>query len=152
MIQTAGRAARHLNGRVILYADVMTQSIQKFLAVTAYRRGRQLEYNKKHNITPRGISRPVEESLSLTKDAGSKAAAIINDAGGNFDVTETIRELESEMLEASNNLEFEKAALLRDQIRELQRGAGIKVDAPPARQTAYRIGKSGRKRKGAPAR
>jgi excinuclease ABC subunit B len=152
LIQTAGRAARHLNGRVILYADVMTQSIQKFLAVTAYRRGRQLEYNKKHNITPRGISRPVEESLSLTKDAGSKAAAIINDAGGNFDVTETIRELESEMLEASNNLEFEKAALLRDQIRELQRGAGIKVDAPPARQTAYRIGKSGRKRKGAPAR
>jgi excinuclease ABC subunit B len=120
--------------------------------VTAYRRSRQLEYNKKHNITPRSVSRPVEDSLALTKDAGSKAAAIINDSGGNFDVLETIREIEAEMLEASNNLEFEKAALLRDQVRELKRGAGMETPAPAPKSTTYRISKPGRKRKGAAAR
>lgn len=121
LIQTAGRAARHLNGEVILYADVMTQSIQKFLATSEYRRQRQLAYNKEHGITPRSVTRPVEESLSSQKEG--VAQAVINDAGGNFDVTETIRELEGEMLAAANNLEFEKAALLRDQIRELKRGS-----------------------------
>lgn len=120
LIQTAGRAARHLNGEVILYADVMTQSIQKFLATSQYRREKQLAYNKQHNITPRSVSRAVEESLSSQRTTA--AEAVIHDAGGNFDVSETIRELEQEMLEAANNLEFEKAALLRDQIRELKRG------------------------------
>src|ERR1043165_835347 len=123
LIQTAGRAARHLNGEVILYADVMTQSIQKFLAVTDYRRGKQMAYNLAHDITPRSVTRAVEESLS-TRGNSDKAAAVINDAGGNFDVTETLRQLEEEMLQAANNLEFEKAALLRDQIRELKRGTG----------------------------
>ncbi len=122
LIQTAGRAARHLNGHVILYADVMTKSIQKFLAITEYRRQKQLAYNREFGITPRSVSRPIEESLSSQKE--SAARSVINDAGGNFDVTETLRELEAEMLEAANNLEFEKAALLRDQIRELKRGTG----------------------------
>jgi excinuclease ABC subunit B len=121
LIQTAGRAARHLNGEVILYADVRTQSIQKFLATSDYRRNRQIAYNREHNITPRSVSRAVEESLSTRPGKDGKAGAVINDAGGNFDVTETIRELEEEMLAAANNLEFEKAALLRDQIRELKR-------------------------------
>ena len=64
LIQTAGRAARHLNGEVILYADVMTNSIKKFLAVTEYRRQKQIAYNKEHHITPRSVSRAVEESLA----------------------------------------------------------------------------------------
>jgi excinuclease ABC subunit B len=123
LIQTAGRAARHLNGEVILYADVMTISIQKFLAVSEYRRKKQIAYNLEHNITPRSVVRAIEESLGLRR-ADGKAAAVINDAGGNFDVTETLRQLEEEMLAAANNLEFEKAALLRDQIRELKRGTG----------------------------
>ncbi|HEY1171372.1 MAG TPA: excinuclease ABC subunit UvrB [Verrucomicrobiae bacterium] len=121
LIQTAGRAARHLNGSVILYADVMTQSIQKFLAVSEYRRKRQLEYNKEHNITPKGVSRAVEESLSSQKEVTAKATAFLRDKQPEFDVTETVRQLEGEMLEAANNLEFEKAALLRDQINELKR-------------------------------
>src|SRR5438874_2859101 len=125
LIQTAGRAARHINGEVILYADVMTQSIQKFLAVSDYRRKKQIEYNQEHNITPRSVSRPVEESLSARFAGAETAAAVINDAGGNFDVTETIRELEEQMLEAANNLEFEKAALFRDQVRELKRSAVV---------------------------
>jgi excinuclease ABC subunit B len=123
LIQTAGRAARHLNGEVILYADVMTVSIQKFLAVSEYRRKKQLAYNAEHNITPRSVSRAIEESLAIRRN-GEKAASVINDAGGDFDVAETLRQLEEEMLAAANNLEFEKAALLRDQIRELKRGTG----------------------------
>ena len=124
LIQTAGRAARHLHGEVILYADVKTQSIQKFLAVSQYRREKQIAYNKEHGITPRSVSRAVEESLSTRDEQAAKATAILNEAGGNLDVTDTVRELEEEMLTAANNLEFEKAALLRDQVRELKRMTG----------------------------
>jgi excinuclease ABC subunit B len=121
LIQTAGRAARHLHGEVILYADVKTQSIQKFLAVSEYRRQKQVAYNTAHGITPRSVVRAVEESLVIRQGARAEAAAVLNEAAANFDVTETIRELEGEMLTAANNLEFEKAALLRDQIKELKR-------------------------------
>jgi excinuclease ABC subunit B len=121
LIQTAGRAARHLNGEVILYADIMTQSIQKFLAVSDYRRKKQIAYNQEHNITPRSVSRAVEESLSAHRDSSEQAQAFLKESGVDIDITETIKELEEEMLRAANNLEFEKAALLRDQIRELKR-------------------------------
>ncbi|HKS36578.1 MAG TPA: excinuclease ABC subunit UvrB [Verrucomicrobiae bacterium] len=140
LIQTAGRAARHLNGEVILYADTMTQSIQKFLAVSDYRRKKQIVYNQEHNIAPRSVSRPVEESLSSDaqgRATRNAAASVINDAGGNFDVTETIRELEEQMLEAANNLEFEKAALFRDQIRELKRSAGIEKGSQSTNSVSY---------------
>jgi len=121
LIQTAGRAARHLNGEVILYADVMTQSINKFVSTANYRRERQLAYNQEHNITPRSVVRAVEDSLSSQKARAAEVDGVLRETAGDFDVTETIRELESEMLEAANNLEFEKAALLRDQVRELKR-------------------------------
>jgi excinuclease ABC subunit B len=121
LIQTAGRAARHLNGEVILYADVMTQSIQKFLAVTEYRRQRQLEYNREHNITPRSVSRAVEESLATYESTRKEADSVLREGGGDIDLTSTIQELESEMLKAAEDLKFEKAALLRDQIKELKR-------------------------------
>ena len=123
LIQTAGRAARHLHGEVILYADVMTKSIQKFLAVSEYRRTKQLAYNKEHNITPRSVTRAVENSLAVYQSAQRKAGLLLEETAGNIDVTETIKELQEEMIEASNNLQFEKAALLRDQIRELKRGS-----------------------------
>ncbi len=141
LIQTAGRAARHLNGEVILYADVMTQSIQKFLAVSQYRREKQLAYNQANNITPRSVSRAIEESLSTRPDS-ERAAAVINETGGNFDLTETLRELEEEMVSAANNLEFEKAALLRDQIRELKRATSGEPQKA-ARPVTYK----GRRRK-----
>jgi len=149
LIQTAGRAARHINGEVILYASVMTQSIQKFLAVSAYRRERQLAYNKEHNITPRSVVRAVEDSLAVYQSARSKAAMLLNETGGDFDVTETLRELQGQMVEASNNLEFEKAALMRDQIRELKRNfSGVlpdsKIDSPPVKYKAARRGKKQR--------
>jgi excinuclease ABC subunit B len=149
LIQTAGRAARHLNGEVILYADVMTDSIKKFLAVTEYRRKRQIAYNTEHNITPRSVKRAVEESLSsAAHQADSKAVAVLRDAGVDFDVAETIRELEGEMLTAANNLEFEKAALLRDQIKELKRTLdGVAAASPgAAARLSYSKGTKGRKR------
>ncbi|MGD0537706.1 MAG: excinuclease ABC subunit UvrB [Verrucomicrobiota bacterium] len=125
LIQTAGRAARHLHGEVILYADVKTQSIQRFLAISNYRRERQLAYNAEHHITPRSVSRAVEDSLASYASTRQEAGAVLREAGADFDVTETLRELEEEMLTAANNLEFEKAALLRDQIKELKRQFGL---------------------------
>ena len=91
LIQTAGRAARHLNGEVILYADVMTDSIKKFLAVTEYRRKRQIAYNTEHNITPRSVSRAVEESLATYETNRKQAAGVLREAGMDVDLTETIK-------------------------------------------------------------
>jgi excinuclease ABC subunit B len=148
LIQTAGRAARHLHGEVILYADVKTQSIQKFLAVSEYRRQRQIAYNTAHNITPRSVIRAVEESLVVRNEKRGEAAGMFKDARMDVDLTETIRELEEEMITAANNLEFEKAALLRDQIKELKRmmGGGGEASSTPAQPVSYK--KSGRARRG----
>ena len=123
LIQTAGRAARHLNGEVILYADVMTDSIKKFLAVTEYRRQRQLAYNTEHNITPRSVSRAVEESLAVYESNREEAGAVVlKDAELDVDLTANhSANWKREMLKAAEDLQFEKAALLRDQIKELKR-------------------------------
>jgi len=148
LIQTAGRAARHLNGEVILYADVRTQSIQRFLAVSEYRRKKQLEYNREHNITPRSVSRAVEESLSARHESTSKASLVLQESVQNFDVTETLRQLEADMLEAANNLEFEKAALFRDQIQELKRMAGPGGGPRKSEPVSYAKGSGSAKKKG----
>ena len=149
LIQTAGRAARHINGEVILYASVMTQSIQKFLAVSEYRRQRQQAYNIEHNITPRSVIRAVEDSLAVYASSRSKAAMLLNETGGDFDVTETLRELQQQMVEASNNLEFEKAALMRDQIRELKRNfSGVLPDEKAAPgNVKYKPARRGKKQR-----
>src|SRR5476649_1504228 len=132
LIQTAGRAARHLNGEVILYADVMTQSIRKFLAVTKYRRERQIAYNVAHNITPRSVVRAVEESLATYESDRKEADMVLREGSTDIDITSTIQELETEMLKAAEDLKFEKAALLRDQIKELKHMLdGTKSEAKP---------------------
>jgi excinuclease ABC subunit B len=142
LIQTAGRAARHLNGEVILYADVMTNSIKKFLAVTEYRRNRQIAYNVEHNITPRSVVRAVEESLAVYRTTRDEADSVLHDAKMDVDVTETIRELEGEMLVAAENLQFEKAALLRDQIKELKHM--IDGTKPETKPVSYRKSRKAR--------
>jgi len=123
-----------------LYADVMTDSIKKFLAVTEYRRQRQIAYNLEHNITPRSVLRAVEESLAVYRTTHAEADAVLHDANMDVDVTETIKELEGEMLQAAENLQFEKAALLRDQLRQLKR---IVDGSPPekAKPVSYRKSK-----------
>jgi excinuclease ABC subunit B len=143
LIQTAGRAARHLNGEVILYADVMTQSIQKFLAVTGKRRQKQIAYNTEHNITPRSVVRAVEESLATYESDRREADAVLREGSTDIDITSTIQELEIEMLKAAEDLQFEKAALLRDQIKELKHMLdGTKSEAKPV---SYRKSKRARK-------
>lgn len=120
LIQTAGRAARHVNGEVVLFADKVTKSMQGLISVTEYRRSRQIAHNKKHGITPRTVKRAVQESLHMIIRGKDVEESIIRETGGDFNVTETLRELEAEMLEASSALEYERAALLRDQIMELK--------------------------------
>ncbi len=135
LVQTAGRAARHLHGEVILYADVMTDSIKRFLAVTEHRRQRQIDYNREHNITPRSVSRAVEDSLAVYESNREEAHGILREGGGDIDLSSTIQELETEMLKAAEELHFEKAALLRDQIKELKRM--INGEKPEAKPISY---------------
>jgi len=110
----------------------MTQSIQKFLAVSEYRRKKQVAYNEEHHITPRSVSRAVEDSLATYQSNRDAANSVLREGGVDIDISETIKELEEEMLTAANNLEFEKAALMRDQIRELKRSV---EGGPPAKDT-----------------
>ncbi len=145
LIQTAGRAARHINGEVVLFADQVTRSMEALISISEYRRTKQMEYNEKHGITPQTVRRAVQESLHTILRGREIAASVIREAGGNFDLTELLRELEEEMQTASANLEFEKAALLRDQILEVKSGTGISKIEPKRRPVKYTRG-SGRRR------
>jgi excinuclease ABC subunit B len=137
LIQTAGRAARHVNGEVVLFADQITQSMEALMSISEYRRTKQVEYNEKHGITPQTVRRAVQESLHTILRGREIAASVIQEAGGDFNVTELLRELEDEMQRASANLEFERAALLRDQIMEVKNGAGITKIEPRRRPAKY---------------
>ncbi|MGB8340534.1 MAG: excinuclease ABC subunit UvrB [Chthoniobacterales bacterium] len=145
LIQTAGRAARHINGEVVLFADTVTQSMQALMSISDYRRTKQMEYNEKHGITPQTVRRAVQESLHTILRGREIAAAVIQEAGGDFNLTELLRELEDEMQQASANLEFERAALLRDQIMEVKSGAGLTKIEPKRKPVKYTRG-SGRRR------
>ena len=145
LIQTAGRAARHVNGEVVLFADQITQSMEALMSISEYRRGKQMEYNEKHGITPQTVRRAVQESLHTILRGREIAASVIQEAGGNFDLTELLRELEEEMQQASANLEFERAALLRDQIMEVKNGTGLTKIEPKRRPVKY-TRNSGRRR------
>jgi excinuclease ABC subunit B len=122
LIQTAGRAARHEHGRVIFYADVMTDSIRRTLEITRVRRGKQIAYNLEHGITPRGVSRGIQASLHASEAAAGEESPLVLAETGGEDVATVVAELENEMSEAAGRLEFERAALLRDQILALKSG------------------------------
>ena len=121
LIQTAGRAARHEKGRVIFYADRETDSIRKTLEVTERRRAKQRAYNLSHGITPRSVKRFAQQSLHVYDGSGDRAEeAPPSDTAD--EVAAVIAELEEEMQEAAGRLEFERAALVRDQINALKSG------------------------------
>jgi excinuclease ABC subunit B len=125
LIQTAGRAARHEKGRVLLYADVITGSIEKTLETTQYRREKQLAYNQAHGITPTGVKRSIDGSLHAPGKGyrqDQEASDLVIAESDDRDVAQVIAEMEEEMLEAARKLEFEKAAMIRDQIETLQSG------------------------------
>ena len=144
LIQTAGRAARHENGRVIFYADVMTQSLTKAWNTCQYRREKQIAYNKTHGITPRSVIRPVQESLRVKK-ADEDEMMVAEDVSSK-DAAKLAKQLEKEMIEAVRKLEFEKAALLRDQIAFLRGEQGDKKLQSKS-VGGYKKKKYGRKRK-----
>jgi excinuclease ABC subunit B len=147
LIQTAGRAARHVNGEAVLFADTLTDSIQKLVAITEYRRTKQIEYNKAHRITPTSVRRSVQESLHTLLKGREVEESVIRESGGDFNVSEVLRELEEEMQIAAANLEYERAALLRDQILELKNGTGISKIEPKRRSVKYSSGKSKSRRR-----
>ena len=144
LIQTAGRAARHEKGRVIFYADVMTKSITRTLQVCQYRRDKQMAYNEEHGITPQSVIRPLQESLRSKKEESEDLLAVSENVSKE-DIRKLLKDLEKDMLAAVKKLEFEKAALLRDQISFLKEGG---KNLKTAQTGGYSGGKKyGRKKK-----
>ncbi|MFM2243241.1 MAG: hypothetical protein RLZ97_2096, partial [Verrucomicrobiota bacterium] len=139
LIQTAGRAARHLNGECVLFCDVVTDSIQRLLDVTDYRRARQMEHNERHGITPRSVVRAVQESLQLYANQRAKAGemerSLVAEDEEEYNKVRVIAELEGEMRDAAAKLEFERAAHLRDQIAKLK--GGSESAPPPKKKVQY---------------
>ena len=121
LIQTAGRAARHIEGRVILYADKITDSRQRMLTKCDDRREKQQNYNLENKIIPKAIQREVQESLkTIYATADETVENVITEDGVDYGINETILHLEKEMLEAAEKLEFERAAALRDKLKKLK--------------------------------
>jgi excinuclease ABC subunit B len=125
LVQTCGRAARNVNGRVIMYADVTTGSMRRALDEMARRREKQLAYNKKHKITPRSIKKAIADVLNSIHERDyvtvSKAAEEQDLYVPTFNLAKTIRDLQKKMKEAAGKMEFEKAAEYRDRILALER-------------------------------
>lgn len=139
LIQTAGRAARHVNGKVYLFADTVTNSMRQLMEITEYRRSKQMAHNKKHGITPQSVRRAVQESLhTILRSSGEAGSGQPEDSGPALSLAETLKELEAEMTKAAGMLEYEKAALLRDQIRELKLSGGLELglDVPSSGRKA----------------
>jgi excinuclease ABC subunit B len=121
LIQTMGRAARHAGGHVIMYADTVTTSMREAMEETHRRRRIQEAYNKKHSITPQGIRKAIKDITERVKVVAEARAAYTPTPISKDEVIRLIKDLESQMRKAAKNLEFEKAALLRDRIIELRK-------------------------------
>jgi excinuclease ABC subunit B len=142
LIQTAGRAARHVDGNVIFYANKMTDSMRRAIDETNRRRRRQLEYNERHNITPRGIIKTLDEvrlTTSVADTRGLQGADLVLEAGSASE--EMAAALEAEMLREAKDLNFEKAASLRDRLEEVMLQLALEAE------DRSRRGGRGRKRR-----
>ncbi|MDR1324055.1 MAG: excinuclease ABC subunit UvrB [Candidatus Margulisbacteria bacterium] len=116
LIQTIGRAARNVNGRVILYADILTESLDKAVKETNRRRAIQIAHNQKHNITPETIKKNIKKSVVADETALTKPPPLKNP----LELLEYVKKLRAEMFKAAEHLDFERAALLRDKLKELE--------------------------------
>ncbi|HEX2566313.1 MAG TPA: excinuclease ABC subunit UvrB [Burkholderiales bacterium] len=124
LIQTIGRAARHINGTAILYADRVTDSIQRAIAETDRRRARQVTYNEHHSITPKGVMKRIKDLIDGVYDASEAKAAQDEaryDTMSEKQLSREFKALEKKMLQHARNLEFEEAARARDQLAELKK-------------------------------
>nr|MBA3505908.1 UvrB/UvrC motif-containing protein [Betaproteobacteria bacterium] len=139
LIQTIGRAARHINGHAILYADVMTESMKAAIGETERRRAKQLLWNEKMGITPIGVSKRIKDIIEGVYDADEarkeqKAAQVRAkyEAMPEKDLARELKLLEKEMFDAAKNLEFEKAAELRDRLYKLKESLfGVALPVEP---------------------
>jgi excinuclease ABC subunit B len=124
LIQTSGRAARNVNGRVIMYADVMTASMRAAISETERRRARQQAYNEEHGITPTSIIKAIDDVLSSVYERDYGSTPLVKDERPAFrtqaELDAHIAGLEKEMKAAAANLDFERAAALRDRVRALK--------------------------------
>ncbi|MGA2092553.1 MAG: excinuclease ABC subunit UvrB [Sedimentisphaerales bacterium] len=120
LIQTIGRTARNVNAKVLLYADTVTESMKKAIDETDRRRKIQLQYNKEHNITPETIRKEIRSGLALELRAGKTAREAVRFEPDEFEKVELAGQIEKEMLEAAEALDFERAAYLRDRLKELK--------------------------------
>lgn len=146
LVQTIGRSARHVNAEVILYADKMTPSMQNAIDETERRRKIQEEYNSEHGITPESIKKAIKRGI----EGDAEAQQIVRESVGFSDESEYITqeflgELEAEMLEAAEQLEFERAAILRDRIDDLKNNDGKSGQAKAGKSS--RGGKKGRRQR-----
>ncbi len=136
LIQIAGRAARHLGGQVVFYADAVTGSMRRALDEMQRRRALQLEYNRTHHITPRGIQKAVQDLEEFQTHAKTEALSMVRSAQAKplnrKNLPHLVADLERQMKEAADNLDFELAAALRDSIIELREMSGLK--APLSRE------------------
>ena len=120
LIQTIGRAARNSEGKVIMYADKITRSMESAIAETKRRREIQMLYNEEHNITPTTIKKKVRDAIEATVVADEETIYGIKETDNIEEIKENIAALQAEMMEAAQNLQFERAAELRDKIKQLE--------------------------------
>jgi excinuclease ABC subunit B len=141
LIQTIGRAARNIDGRVILYADTMTRSLRYAIEETERRRNKQRAWNEAHGITPQSIKRHIAQVLESVFEQDYVTVAPIADAGtAEFvgkDLKATIAELEKRMRAAAADLEFEEAARMRDEIKRLE-ALDLGLEPPPMASASLR--------------
>ncbi len=142
LIQTIGRAARHINAEVVLYADKMTQSMQRAVDETNRRRALQLAYNAEHGITPETIKKAIRKGIEEEIQARNEARSAVGTGEVEEVTLDYLHALEAEMLQAAENLEFERAAALRDRIMAIK----SQQDGGPARPSASPQGTSARAR------
>jgi excinuclease ABC subunit B len=129
LIQQIGRAARNVNAHVVMYADQITPAMKGAMDETERRRAKQIAYNAEHGITPQTVKKAIRQGLDAELRAGRIAREAVKSKEPEFEVAELIRILEGEMLESAQSLEFEKAAKIRDQVKQLREGKGAAARA-----------------------
>ncbi len=121
LIQVAGRAARNINGQVVLYGDNITRSMKKAINETERRRKMQLEFNRRNKITPRSVTKAIKQSIEAEREAEEFVVERAGRSGKDYDVEVAVAQLQHQMQLCARNLQFEKAAALRDEIAELKK-------------------------------
>ncbi len=148
LMQTIGRAARNVNAKVLLYADRVTDSMQRAIEETDRRRVVQQEYNRQNGITPETIRKSIRSGIQAAASAHAQAnAAVGRRDEAQYITEEYVQELEAEMLAAAESLEFERAGAIRDRIVQLRESVGKKFSEAPVKKPADRGRKGGKGRR-----